>query len=602
MFRFLPILFLAAIIALPFALRPRTQAPATADDNAPRLVVVTPHNEAIRYEFERAFSQYHQKHHGTPVKIEWRAVGGTTEIMRFLASEFAADARRWWTRSLKKPWPANATDALTAGSPPADPAPLELYNAFRATDDPAAVTSRIDVFFGGGEFDHSTAFKQGLTVPPWKPGAEPNHLFVFQSAIGNRESEISLIPEKLSGETWRTPAVLGNVISTFGICYNHDRLRDLGVASPPTTWDDLANPAYFRQVGVADPTKSGSVAKAFEMIVHQKIHQGVRAAGYDDAKIAANEKQIEAFKAKTPGYKRGDVPEALRPYQAAVEQGWFDGLRLVQLVGANARYFTDSSQKVAIDVSVGDAAVGMSIDFYGRFQAQASKTPDGVERMAYLTPRGGSSVSCDPISLLRGAPSRQLAVRFIEFTLSEEGQKLWCYRPGEPASAGGPHKYYLRRLPIRRDFYPSTNPVIQKRHEEHLEHAADNLADPQINPYALGETFTYHRRWTGDHFSVQRELVKVMCMDSGDELKDAWRAIIDAGGHPQALARLQQLPEVTVKGATVRIDWRSAPDLLKKHERLELTREWTKAFRNNYNEARRLASSSPSPVPGKGPG
>src|SRR6185503_21213202 len=130
----------------------------------------------IRYEFERAFSQYHQKHHAKPVKIEWRAVGGTTEIMRFLASEYAASARTWWTRTLKKPWPANATDTLTAGSPPTDPNLLEIYNAFRNTDDPNAPTSRIDLFFGGGEFDHSTAFKQGLTVAPWKPGAQPQHL------------------------------------------------------------------------------------------------------------------------------------------------------------------------------------------------------------------------------------------------------------------------------------------------------------------------------------------------------------------------------------------------------------------------------------------
>jgi hypothetical protein len=42
----------------------------------------------------------------------------------------------------------------------------------------------------------------------------------------------------------------------------------------------------------------------------------------------------------------------------------------------------------------------------------------------------------------------------------------------------------------------------------------------------------------------------------------------------------------------VEITWPAAPDLLKKHDRLELTREWTKAFRENYRRARRLASSS----------
>ena len=61
------------------------------------LVIVTPHNEAIRYEFERGFSAWHQQKYGSPVKIDWRSIGGTTEIMRYLKSEFAADMKRWWT-------------------------------------------------------------------------------------------------------------------------------------------------------------------------------------------------------------------------------------------------------------------------------------------------------------------------------------------------------------------------------------------------------------------------------------------------------------------------------------------------------------------------
>jgi ABC-type Fe3+ transport system substrate-binding protein len=665
MLRLLPILLLALIIALPFALRPEIQSTTDWKPGDPTLVIVTPHNEAIRYEFEQAFSRWHQTHYKQPVKIDWRSVGGTTEIMRFLASEYAAAARTWWSRTHKKDWPANATDALTATTPPTDPHLLDLWETFRKTDNPQTLTARIDVFFGGGEFDHSTAYRQGLTVHPWKQGEEPEHLFYLPLPPDERRAEthegigdearvvgqriqiapraapstrsrpsaapptrpiasrpsaapptrpsastrppqpqptipdpIPLIPERLSGETWRTPYLVGNVISTFGLCYNHDRLKELNISSPPTTWDDLANPAYFQQVGAADPTKSGSVAKAFEMIIHQKIYQSVRLAGFTDPQIAAHEKSIDAhINSKGKHYQRGDVPPELQKYQDAIEQGWLDGLRLIQLIGANARYFTDSSQKVPIDVSVGDAAVGMSIDFYARYQAQTSRAKGGADRMTYITPRGGSSVSCDPISLLRGAPSRELAVRFIEFTLSEEGQKLWCYKPvsaGEPASAGGPEKYYLRRLPIRRDFYPSTNPTIQKRHEQHLKHSADNLADPQINPYALAETFTYNPRWTASHFSIQRELVKVLAMDSGDELKEAWQAIIKNGGpanNPKALQKLHDLPTITLSGNEIKINWRTAPDLRRKHEPMDLTREWTKAFRQNYREAKQFALS-----------
>jgi ABC-type Fe3+ transport system substrate-binding protein len=582
------LLLLLAIVALPFLFR-RSDTASAWRKGDPVLVVVTPHNEAIRYEFEHGFSKWHQQRYGRPVKIEWRVIGGTTETMRYLASEYASAARAWWPRTSGKPWPANATETVTADKPPTDPALLDVYKKFRDTDDPAQFSARIDLFFGGGQFDHSNAFDQGMTVAPWKPGEEPKALFT--------ENGVDLIPAKLAGETWRTSTLFGNVISTFGICYNVDRLRDLGVATPPREWKDLADPVYFGQVGTVDPTKSGSVAKAFENIIHQRIHDTVRAAGFTDKQIADYEAQIGAY-AKSQGskYKRGDVPPGVPPnYQEAIERGWLDGVRLVQQIGANARYFTDSASKAPIDVSMGDAAVGMAIDFYGRFQAQNSKAPDGHDRMVYLTPAGGSSVSCDPISLLRGAEHRALAVRFIEYVLSEDGQRLWCYKPGEP---GGPEKFALRRLPIRRDFYPSTNPTIQARHAEHLKHASDDLADPSVDAYTLARAFVYYPRWTGSHFGFHRDLIRVMCLDAGDELKSAWSAInhtTDPARRAKALDQLAKLPDVpltnraTKSKEPVSVTWRTAPDISKKYDKLEYTREWTIFFRNSYREARNLA-------------
>jgi ABC-type Fe3+ transport system substrate-binding protein len=582
------LLLLVAIVALPFLFR-RTDTSTAWRPGDPVLVIVSPHNEAIRYEFEHAFSRWHQQKYGKPVKVEWRVIGGTTEIMRYLASEYASAAKAWWPRATGKPWPANATETVTSEKKPADPALLEVYEKFRNTDDPAAFSARIDLFFGGGQFDHSNAFDQGMTVAPWEPKNPPKGLFT--------EDSIDLIPEKLSGETWRTPTLFGNVISTFGICYNVDRLADLGVKTPPKEWKDLADPVYFGQVGTVDPTKSGSVAKAFENIIDQRMHDTVRAAGFTDQQIAEFEKEIAAYaKAQGPKYKRGDLPPSVPPkYQQAIEQGWLDGVHLVQRIGANARYFTDSAGKAPIDVSMGDAAVGMAIDFYGRFQAQNSKAPDGHDRMVYLTPAGGSSVSCDPISLLRGAEHRELAVRFIEFVLSEDGQRLWCYKPGEP---GGPEKFALRRLPIRRDFYPSTNPTIQARHAEHLKHAADDLADPNVDPYKLAQDFVYYPRWTASHFGFHRDLIRVMCLDAGDELKAAWNAInhtTDPQRRAAALDQLGQLPTVPLTSKTthakesVPITWRTAPDISKKYDKLEYTREWTIFFRDSYRKAKELA-------------
>jgi ABC-type Fe3+ transport system substrate-binding protein len=231
-------------------------------------------------------------------------------------------------------------------------------------------------------------------------------------------------------------------------------MRAQGIARPPEQWDDLADPAWFGTLGLADPTKSGSIAKAFETIVQVECRKAVVAAGFG---ALAGEYEARIAAARLPA---GEMPPGVpAEYQQAVAAGWEAGLRLIQRLAANARYFTDSASKVVLDVGAGNAAAGLCIDFYGRFEADVSNggRPDGA--MAYATPRGGSAVSADPISLLRGAPHRETARRFIEFVLGEEGQKLWCYRVGTP---GGPQKYALQRFPIRRDFYPSDNPASRK--------------------------------------------------------------------------------------------------------------------------------------------
>src|SRR5207245_748284 len=55
-----------------------------------RLIIISPHNEAIRYEFARGFEQWHRHRFGQSVTVEWRDVGGTTDALRFVQSEFAA--------------------------------------------------------------------------------------------------------------------------------------------------------------------------------------------------------------------------------------------------------------------------------------------------------------------------------------------------------------------------------------------------------------------------------------------------------------------------------------------------------------------------------
>lgn len=534
MFKNIGILLAAAlVIALPFLFRQEAEQ-TNWKEGDPVLVVISSHNEAIRYEFGKAFSDWHEKNHGSPVMLDWRVVGGTSETIRYIQSEMMSSFRGWW-RGEGHEWPGDGGDLLY-NYRSEDARNSDVYKALRATDDPNAFGLKIDVFFGGGEYDHNKVAKQGITVSPWDnpPG-----------------SITGAYPAGLSGETWRTDKLYGNALSTFGLCYNLDRLETLGIEEPPRRWTDLGDPRFYRLLGTADPTKSGSITKAFEMIIHQQVYDAVVAAGFADEVIQA----VEAD-GKAP-------PEG---YRDAVAQGWLDGIHLVQRIGANARYFTDSSSKIPIDVGAGDAAVGMCIDFYGRFQSEFERDQEGKQRLRYITPEGGSSVSADPISLLRGAPNREIAVRFIEYVLGSDGQKLWCYKPGTP---GGPHKFALRRLPVRKEFYAANS--------AHAEHTSENLIDPDINPYEMAQRFEYRRGWTGRLFGLHRTLIRAMCLDSGDELRSTWGKIIKHGGpeaQAEAMALLTRLPEG--------IDWEGAH---KVKDMDTAQREWTKFFRKSYREA-----------------
>ena len=575
--------FLAAalVCALPFVLRPGRDG-GDWKEGDPVLVVVSPHIASIRDAFARGFSDWHRRRYGAPVRIDWRNIGGTTEIMRYLKGEYAA-AFRAWARREGVPWPEGADPfakrppVSAAGEGEGDSAAAAaLWRLLRETDDPAAFTCKIDVFFGGGTYDHGAAEAQGLTVPPWPEGEWPAGLLADSDGV-------EMIPESLGGEIWRDGVFCSAALSGFGICSNPDRLLGLGVTNAdgsariPTAWRDLADPRLFREVAVTDPTKSGSIAKAFEMILHAACRERVIAEGWPPEEISRIERSAAS-----------GVPE---DYQAAVEAGWLDGIRLLQGIGANARYFTDAAGKPPVDVSAGDAAAGVCIDFYGRVQAETTRF-GGRDRLVYVTPKGGSSISGDPISILRGSERRALAERFMEFVLSEEGQTLWNGRPGTP---GAPQGAALRRLPVRRDFYPDPErPAVDARARARAGTTSDDLLDGTVDAYALASAFEYEPRWTASHFAFLRSFVRAMCMDSGDELREAWGAILAAGGPeaaPEAVALLRRLPD-----APFPVDWKHVtlavrdPSLPGGLSDTDLQTEWTKFFRRSYREARDAAA------------
>lgn len=532
------VVFAAMLLTLlaPFLLKPRESTAPSRYDR--RLVIVTPHHEQIREEFGRAFVRHWKSRTGQSVFIDWRVPGGTSEIAVMIKSEYTAAFQRHWTQDLKRPWSAEAAQTFMSAKAPMD-------DGVRAAFLNSNAGIGVDLFFGGGAFDFQLQADAGTLVSSQGPGTgleevRRKHLDWFSDAA---------IPEVLGGEPFRDARNrwCGTCLSSFGIVFNRDVLRRLGIARDPEHWSDLADPRLQGMVALADPGRSSSVTKAFEMLIQQQM-------------------QKELARLSAPPDAGG--PEQLE--KVAVAKGWEKGLALIQRISANARYFSDTSTKIPLDVLRGDAAAGMCIDFYGRSAEESVRGKDGSSRVGFVMPVGGTSISVDPIAMMRGAPDPQLATAFIEFVLGEEGQKLWTYRPGSP---GGPDRQALRRLPVRRDFYSPG----------HLRF----MNDAGELPYAKAGAFVYHPSWTAAAFSPLRFLLRVLCVDAHEEQKLAWHELAAHAFPPAAQAAFHDLETVSYDKALG--DIAATLRTRDKIAETRLSRQLGGVFRNNYSTAAKLA-------------
>lgn len=473
---------LLALVVLPLCLRPATGGPR----GDASIVVITPHNEAIRIEFAAAFARWSARELGRTVVIDWRNPGGASDIARYIDSQYQIS--------------------------------------------PAGIG--IDVAFGGGQFEFAQWASKDFLVDA---GIRERHPEWF-AADG--------IPAQLGGETIvdAQGRYYGACLASFGICFNPARLAETGMPEP-RDWADLAAPGYRGRLALADPTRSGSVNRCFELMLQQAIARAVSAAGHEEPVV--------------------------------LDQGWQDGFLLIKRLVGNARAIADAATRITQSVARGDAAAGICIDFYGRAQEEWTSGRDpGTARLRYITPAGGTSISADPIALMRGAPQPELAQSFMDFVLSPEGQQLWNDRPGLP---GGPERYALRRWPVQPCFY--REPERRAR-----------MRDPDEDPYALGRAFHYQAQWTGRYFSLIRTLIDVVALDAEQELRTAWTAICTAGGPdavPEAMKALAWLPFRHQEAAAVAQELK---DLSKNPvARARLLRQWTASAVAAYADATRLA-------------
>lgn len=524
--RVIVLLAFVLVLGVPLLMRPAESR--EIPDNARRLVIVTPHVQQIRDEFALAFNDWHQRHHGEPVVLDFRTPGGTSEIIRLLQSQYEAAVRNGQYRL-----EPDGSVFMQPGTIP------------------------FDLMFGGGSYDHGRLVSAGprirvpnedgsireIAVPMSAPaGFSPAQLDMWfgENAIG---AERLYHPEQY----W-----LGTALSSFGIVYNTDILAELrgGDATPPQDFEALTDPRLVGWIALADPRFSGSITTTFDSILSN--------------------------------------------------QGWDRGWRTLRAMSANTRYFTNSATKPPIDVSQGEAAAGLAIDFYGRGQAQSiarpGQAPETV-RVGYVDPAGSVYIDADPISLLRGGPSPELARRFIEFCLTEEAQALWQFPArtspdhannpvGESGERMGPRRHELRRLPVRRVMY-----------DEHFEHFRDRVRAFEI------ASETTPQGWR----SAIGPLMGAFGIDTADEVRTAWRTLHrlrSAGTHPELADELEamffsmpthlmpdgsELPFTEANYARIRNSWRD-PEHPEWATRSEI--RYARFFRETYREITRRGEAA----------
>jgi len=286
------------------------------------------------------------------------------------------------------------------------------------------------------------------------------------------EPTLAQIPETIKGVRQRDAEHrwVAACVSSFGILVNARLAGQLGLPLP-ASWDDLAAPAMVDEVSTAGP-ESGSARAAYELML-----------------------------------------------QSAPD--WPTGWQRLLSFWANCKSFTEGASDVPNLIAGGDVVAGTCIDYYAFMRLGTGETS-----LRYILPAESALFTPDPIAILKGAPHPEMAQRFVEFVLSDQGQALWCLPVG---AEGGPAEHALYRQPIRRGTY---------------ETCRGRMLDQLVDIYAFGGDFELNQDMQSLRvpFLLPR-LMNAAAVDNATLLRQAWRKLVADGLPADKLAAFAALPE-----------------------------------------------------------
>lgn len=164
---------------------------------------------------------------------------------------------------------------------------------------------------------------------------------------------------------------VGTALEPYGLVYHPKLLARLGVP-PPKDWEDLLHPKLKGNVAQCAPTRSSSSHATYEVIL-----QGL-------------------------GY----------------EKGW----EWLQKLAAYSGIFTARSRDVPSVVAKGEFAAGFAVPSYMAFEEKLAgfDIKFVAPKTAWITP--------EPMGILAGAKHPRAAKAFVEFLLTERGQRVFMER------------------------------------------------------------------------------------------------------------------------------------------------------------------------------
>ncbi|MEJ7668335.1 MAG: extracellular solute-binding protein [Casimicrobiaceae bacterium] len=249
--------------------------------------------------------------------------------------------------------------------------PKELTEAYKNAYEKKYPADKVEILNKGTSAGIAYVREQSAGNRPeifWASAPDAFEVLAAEKLLQKVDVATTGIPEKIGSYPINDPEGMyrGQALAGYGFMWN-TRYMNAHKLPVPKEWSDLTKPIYHGHIATSSPSRSGTSHLTFETIL-----QG---------------------------------------------EGWDPGWRQILQIAGNAAAVTERSFGVPDGVQNGQFGIGIVIDFFG-LAAKASGFPT---EFAY--PSGTAIVPAN-IGVVAGAKNVEAGKRFLQFTLSEEGQQL----------------------------------------------------------------------------------------------------------------------------------------------------------------------------------